>query len=93
MMLHYWSTWRVCQILRFGSEAENPTRKTIASITDVFGVSMAELVGDDSKAARSGKPGPPSKLQHLTQRLASLPKARQKIIVEMLEGILQKAAS
>jgi len=81
----------VKMVTYYEREAENPTRKTIESIAEVFGVNTAELMGDNAKSARSGKPGPPSQMQQLTQRLAALPKAKQKMVVEMLEGILQKA--
>jgi hypothetical protein len=37
------------------------------------------------------QPGPPSQLQQLMHRLATLPKAKQKMVVDMLEGVLKKA--
>ena len=81
----------VKMVTYYEREAENPTRKTIESIAEVFGVSTAELVGEITKPSRSSKPGPPSQLQQLMHRLATLPKAKQKVVIDMLEGVLQKA--
>ena len=67
--------------------ATNPTAKTVEKIAQVFGVSPIDLI--DHKTSER-KPGPPSKLERLTEQLAQLPKAKQKIVVQMLEGFLQQ---
>jgi transcriptional regulator with XRE-family HTH domain len=72
-------------------EAENPTRKTIEKIADVFGVDPVEFLGEANTSKNAHKPGPASRLQQLTQRLGTLPRNKQKVVVEMLEGFLQKA--
>jgi hypothetical protein len=73
------------------SQAENPTRKTIEKIAEVFGVDSVELLGEANGSRNGHKPGPASRLQQLTQRLGTLPRNKQKVVVEMLEGFLQKA--
>lgn len=74
-------------------EAENPTRKTIERIARVFGVTPIELMGSASGVKNGHKPGPPSRIQQLTEQLASLPRGKQKVVVQMLEGFLHNAKS
>ena len=71
--------------------AKNPTAKTIEQIAQVFGVPINALLGS-AKIVSNGahKPGPPSRLEELTEQLAQLPRSKQKTVVEMLEGFLQK---
>lgn len=71
--------------------AKNPTAKTVEQIAGVFGVSVNALLGS-AKIVSNGahKPGPPSRLEELTGQLAQLPRSKQKTVVEMLEGFLQK---
>ena len=53
-----------------------------------LGVSLEELIGE--KPAPS-KRGPTPKLQQQMERLNRLPKAQQKFVMEMLEGVLSQA--
>jgi hypothetical protein len=55
--------------------------------------SSIELMGQVNGAKNGHKPGPPSRLQQLSQRLAALPRSKQKVVVQMLEGFLQQAGS
>jgi transcriptional regulator with XRE-family HTH domain len=55
----------------------------------LFGVAGDELLG--MTGAASGKRGPPPKLQQQIERLQRLPKAKQKLVMEMLEGVLSQA--
>jgi transcriptional regulator with XRE-family HTH domain len=71
-------------------QAKNPTVKTMEQIASVFGIPASELLGSVKVSKRARKPGPPSRLQELTEQLAQLPRSKQKIVVEMLEGFLQK---
>lgn len=84
----------VKMVTYFEREAQNPTHKTIEQFAQVFGVSPAELMGKAASNARraKAKPGPPSRLHQLTERLAELPRQKQKVVVEMLEGFLQKSS-
>lgn len=50
-----------------------------------LGVSLEELIGE---APRPGKRGPTPKLQQQMERINQLPKAKQKFVIEMLEGVL-----
>ena len=72
-------------------QAKNPTAKTVEQIAQVFGVPINALLGS-AKIVSNGahKPGPPSRLEELTEQLAQLPRSKQKTVVEMLEGFLQK---
>jgi transcriptional regulator with XRE-family HTH domain len=58
----------------------------LPQIAQLFGVSTDELIGESTK---SGKRGPASRLQQQIERLSSLPQAKQRLVMEMLEGVLQ----
>ena len=83
----------VKMVTYYERQATNPTAKTLEKIAEVFGVSTAKLIGEADSSKRSRKPGPPSRLQELTEKLSSLPRSKQKVVVEMLEGFLQKASN
>lgn len=70
--------------------AANPSADFIAKAAAFFGVSADELLDLKTKAAR--KPGPSSQFARLAERLDRLPRAKQKVVVDMLEGFLQKTA-
>lgn len=59
----------------------------IVKITELLGVSSDELLG-----LTNGTPkrGPTPKLQHQLEQLGRLPKAKQRVINEMLTGLLQQ---
>lgn len=60
----------------------------LPELAEIFGVSVDELLGlTNSK----GKRGPAPKLQQQIERLNRLPKAKQKTVMEMLEGVLAQA--
>jgi transcriptional regulator with XRE-family HTH domain len=61
----------------------------LPDIAGLFGVSTDEiLVGHKSGAS---KRGPTPKLQQQIERLNHLPKAKQKVVMDMLEGVLSQA--
>ncbi len=71
--------------------AKNPTAKKLEQIAQVFGVSTSDLLNSaNGKKEMRHKPGPPSRLEELTEQLAQLPRSKQKTVIEMLEGFLQK---
>ncbi len=71
--------------------AKNPTVKTMEQIAQIFGVPVSDLLGvANGKTETRRKPGPPSRLEELTEQLAQLPRSKQKTVIEMLEGFLQK---
>jgi transcriptional regulator with XRE-family HTH domain len=57
-------------------------------LAQLFGVSADELIGEPHK---TGKRGPASRLQQQIERLNSLPQAKQRLVIEMLEGVLMQA--
>ena len=73
----------------FEREATNPTQKTLKKLSEVFEISPAELLGQQDEQKVS-KPGPASKLERLTAELAQLPRSKQKVVVDMLEGFLKQ---
>ncbi len=76
-------------IAYFEREATNPTQKTLNKLSEVFDVSPAELLGQQDEQ-KTSKPGPASKLERLTAELAQLPRSKQKVVVDMLEGFLKQ---
>ena len=56
--------------------------------TRALAVSIEELIGEP---ARPGKRGPTPKLQQQIERLQQLPKPTQKVVMEMLDGLLAQA--
>jgi DNA-binding XRE family transcriptional regulator len=60
----------------------------LPKVMELYGVSADELVG--RKIATAGKRGPAPKLQQQIERLSLLPKAKQKVVMEMIEGVLSQ---
>lgn len=60
----------------------------LPKLAELFGVPGDELLG--LNAARAGKRGPAPKLQQQIERLHRLPKAKQKLVMDMLEGVLMQ---
>lgn len=54
-----------------------------------LGVSVEELIGDDAAGAK--KRGPVPQLQQKIERLTRLPKAQQKLVLQMLDGVIAQA--
>lgn len=54
----------------------------------LLGVSIEELFGEP---ARSGKRGPTPQLQQKIERLSRLPKSQQKLLMQMLDGMISQA--
>ena len=71
--------------------AQNPTAEFVQKASTVLGVSVDELLGHSVRPTR--KSGPPSRLQQLTEQLSHLPRNQQKVVVEMLEGFLQRKSA
>jgi transcriptional regulator with XRE-family HTH domain len=53
-----------------------------------LGVSVETLIGEKAAAA---KRGPAPKMQQQIERLSRLPQAKQRVVMEMLEGFLNQA--
>jgi transcriptional regulator with XRE-family HTH domain len=54
-----------------------------------LGTTVEALIGEKSAPA---KRGPTPKLQQQVERLSRLPKTKQRVVMEMLEGLLSQAA-
>ena len=54
-------------------------------------ISIDELLGESHKNS-TGKRGPASKLQQQIERVSSLPRAKQKFVIEMIDTVLQQAS-
>lgn len=79
-------------IAYYESSAKNPTIEVIEKSAKALNVNPAELLLD-IKTNNSSKPGPQSRIEQLLQQLSTLPKGKQKVVIEMLEGFLEKTAS
>jgi len=58
-------------------------------LIELFGVGADQLIGLRSAP---GKRGPAPLLQQKIERLSRLPKAKQKFVMEMLDGVLNQAS-
>lgn len=59
-------------------------------LAQALDVSIEELVADDAPR-KAGKRGPLSKIEQQMDLIRRLPRARQKIIIDMLDGVLSHA--
>jgi transcriptional regulator with XRE-family HTH domain len=55
-------------------------------LAKALGVGLEELLGESTAATK--KRGPAPKLQQQVERLAQLPKAQQRLVIQMLDGVL-----
>lgn len=55
----------------------------------IFAVTIEDLLGVSSG---KGKRGPAPKLQQQIEKLSRLPKAKQRVVMDMLDGVLQQAS-
>lgn len=58
-------------------------------LAEILGLSVDELLGRD---IRSGKRGPTPKLQKQFERISQLPRAKQMVLMEMLDGVLAQTS-
>lgn len=58
----------------------------LPSLAQALKVQTDELLGNETKTRT--KRGPPPKLQQQVERLAQLPKAQQRMVMQMLDGVL-----
>lgn len=61
----------------------------LPKLADALGCSEAELLGVSEKTRRRG---PVSRLDLLAQRLGELPRGKQNVILDMMEGAIDKAS-
>ena len=61
----------------------------LPTLARTLGVSLEALIGEKAPPA---KRGPVPQLQQKIERLTSLPKAQQKLVLQMLDGVLAQAS-
>jgi transcriptional regulator with XRE-family HTH domain len=62
-------------------------------LAKALGVTLEDLLGESSAAAgKSSKRGPAPKFQKQLERIAQLPRARQEVVMQMLDGVLAQRA-
>jgi transcriptional regulator with XRE-family HTH domain len=65
-----------------------PPVSMLPTLAELFGVSVDEILGLHKNG--TGKRGPAPLLQKQIERLNRLPKAQQKVVLKMLEGVLSQ---
>ena len=73
-------------MIAYYESPKNPTLEFIEKVAAAFDVSVNDLVGAGGERKR--KPGPASRIEQLAEELTKLPKNKQRLIVQMLEGFL-----
>jgi transcriptional regulator with XRE-family HTH domain len=61
---------------------------SLPALARALGTSVETLIGEKTQPA---KRGPAPKLAQQVERLSQLPKAKQRVVMEMLEGLLKQA--
>jgi transcriptional regulator with XRE-family HTH domain len=72
--------------------ARNPTAEFVRRAAALLNVSADQLLDTHANGKAHRKPGPPPYLAQLTERLAKLPPAKQKVVTEILESVLARAS-
>jgi transcriptional regulator with XRE-family HTH domain len=70
--------------------AGNPSLDFIQRAAEALDVSVAELLGSESKAAR-GRPGPTPQLQLRFDQIRRLPRKEQEFVLRFIDTVLEKA--
>jgi transcriptional regulator with XRE-family HTH domain len=61
-------------------------------LSDTLGITIEELIGrEPTPTKRAGKRGPAPKIQQQLERVSALPKAKQRVIVQVLDSMLAQA--
>lgn len=61
----------------------------LPELAHIFGVGVDELLGLRNG---TGKRGPTPKFQKQLERIAQLPRAKQRLVIEMLDGVLAQSS-
>ena len=62
----------------------------LPTLAEALGVSLEELMG--APATKAQKRGPAPKLQKQLEQVSLLPRARQQVVMDMLDGVLAQRA-
>ena len=63
--------------------------ETLQMVAKTLSVSIEELIGEESKP---GKRGPVPKLQQQLERIGQLPKQQQRVLMQMIDGVLAQSS-
>ena len=70
--------------------AKNPTLDVANRVAAFFGVPLSSLLDADEPRPRRSKPGPVSELELRIEKLRSLPRSQQELVMRMLDGLFQE---
>ncbi|MCH6259225.1 helix-turn-helix domain-containing protein [Puniceicoccaceae bacterium K14] len=79
------------RVVYYERRCENPSVDFVQKAAEAMNVSVEQLL-DKATPITTEKPTPP-RIKKLTDRLARLPRNKQSVVLEMLEGFLEKAES
>ncbi|MCC7069926.1 MAG: helix-turn-helix domain-containing protein [Deltaproteobacteria bacterium] len=71
--------------------ATNPSIAIVKKAAELFGVGVADILGERSAAPAKKKPGPPSALEERIAKVRELPKKEQEFVIRMLDTVLEGA--
>lgn len=63
----------------------------LPDLAQILGLTVDELLGQEVKLG-TGKRGPAPKLQKQFERISQLPRTKQQVLMEMLDGLLAQAS-
>ena len=70
--------------------SNNPNLDFVLKVADLFGVGLDEFLGMAEEPRR--KPGPPPRVTRLAESISKLPKAKQAVIIDMVQGALSQSS-
>lgn len=73
-------------VVHYERACENPTADFVIKAAKILDSSADELLGLSEQAKK--KPGPPPRVARVAERIAKLPKAKQAVILDMVEGAI-----
>lgn len=77
------------QVASFETGRRRIPVSVLPTLVKAFGISFEDLMGEGENR---GRPGPKPRLQSQLERLSKLPRSKQKLVAEMLDGILAQAS-
>ena len=69
----------------YETRAKSPNSSTLLKIIGALGVGIDELIGEGGR----GKPGPESEVEKCFDRVARLPKKRQKKVLAVIDTLIE----
>jgi transcriptional regulator with XRE-family HTH domain len=61
-------------------------------LTHTLDMTLEELVGEERKSTKGGRRGPAPKIQQQLELIGTLPKAKQRVIAQLIDSMLQSHA-